>query len=189
MKTSNILIALVVMIGAMLAIFRHYYFKRQTDWVDVQKAAIRVSSSLRSEPLIALRSKLADLDAALTHYVDGGSGRPKENRVLSIQHAIESLEWAIDHESSTSAILDGTADFSFFEKRPYLIAEPDCTESAGKLSLSGAAIARASLTYAEDALTKPDQSPRLRTVDLNSLRAECTSKYEANRVKAPHNIE
>jgi hypothetical protein len=105
--------------------------------------------------------------------------------VLSIQQAIESLEWAIDHENSTSAILDGSVDFSFYEKRLYLIAQPDCAESVGKLSFSGAVIAQASLTYADDALTKPDQSPRLRTVDLNTLRAECTSKYEANRVKAP----
>lgn len=188
MKTSNILFALVVMVGAILAVFGYYYFKRQADWDEVKRAAIRVDSGLRHETLIALRSKVADLDAALTHYVEGGGGRPKENRVLSIQQAIESLEWAIDHESSTSEILDGTADFSFFEKRPYLIAEPDCAESTGKLFLSGAVFGQASLTYAEDALTKPDQSPRLRTVDLKSLRAECTAKYEANRVKAPHNI-
>jgi len=184
MKTSNILLAVLVMVGAILAIFGHYYFKRQADWVNVQKAAIGVDSSLRNEPLIALRPKVADLDAALTHYVDGGGGRPKENRVLSIQRAIESLEWAFDHESSTSAILDGTPDFSFYEKRSYLIAEPACAESVGKLSLSGAVIARASLTYAEAALTKPDQPPTSRTIDLNSLRTECTSKYEANRVKA-----
>jgi len=184
-KTSNILISVVVMVGAILAIFGHYYVKRQADWDEVQKAAIGVDSGLRHETLIALRSKVADLDAALTHYVDGGGGRQKENRVLSIRQAIESLEWAIDHERGTSAILDGTADFLFYEKRPYLIAEPDCAESVGRLFLSGAVIARASLTYAEDALTKPDQSPRLRTIDLNSLRAQCTSKYEANRLGRP----
>ena len=54
MKTSNILIALVVMVGAILAIFRHYYFKRQADWVDVQNAANTVDSGVRHETLIAL---------------------------------------------------------------------------------------------------------------------------------------
>ena len=43
MKTSNILISVVVMIGAILAIFWHHYFKRQADWDEVQKTAIRVS--------------------------------------------------------------------------------------------------------------------------------------------------
>jgi hypothetical protein len=179
MKTSNILIAVVVMVGAILAIFWHHYFKRQADWDEVQKTAIRVDSGLRHETLIALRSKVADLDAALTYYVDRGSGRQKEHRVLSIQQAIESLEWAIDHKSSTSTILDGTADFSFYEKHPYLIAEPDCAKLVGKLYLDGAAIAGASLTYAEDALAKPDESPRLRTLDLRSLRTKCVSDYEA----------
>lgn len=177
MKTSNILIALVVIVGANLAIFGYYYFKRQADWDEVKRAAIRVDSGLRHETLIALRSKVADLDAALTHYVDGGGGRPKENRVLSIQRAIESLEWAIDHEKP-SAIWDGSEGFSFYEKRRYLLAEPNCAESTGKLFLGSSDLAKASLTYAQSALTTPQKSAPLRTVDLSSLRTKCVSDYE-----------
>ena len=64
--------------------------------------------------------------------------------MLSIRQAIESLEWAIDHKSSTSTILDGAEDFSFYEKHPYLIAEPDCAKLVGELYLDGATIAGAS---------------------------------------------
>ena len=172
-KSSSILIAVVLMVGTILAIFGHYYSKRQADWVEVQKAANTVDSGLRNEPLIALRPKVANLNAALTHYIDGGGGRRNEKRVLSIQQAIESLKWAIDHETSTSTVLDGTEDFSFFEKRPYLVAEPDCAESVGRLFLNSTVITRACLTYTEYALTKPNQSPKLRTVDLNTLRGQC----------------
>ena len=136
MKTSTILIALVVMVGVILAIFGYYYFKRQADWDEVRKAANTVDSGLRHETLIALRSKVADLDAALTHYVDGGGGRPKENRVLSIQQAIESVEWAIDHESSTSEILD--AHTGFLVLRAAFV--PDC--GTGLRRINGEAVAQ-----------------------------------------------
>jgi hypothetical protein len=121
MKPGNILllIAAMVMIGVGLADYGHYYFKRQADWEEVQNAAIRVDSGLRHEALIALRSKVADLDAALTHYVGDGGDRQKERRVLSIQQAVESLEWAVDHEN-VPAVLDGSEEFSFYENRPHL---------------------------------------------------------------------
>jgi hypothetical protein len=158
MKTSNLLISIVIVVlGAGLGLYGYHYFKRQADWDDVQKAAIRVDSGLRHETLITLRSKVADLDAALTHYVDGRGGRQKENRVLSIQQAIESLEWAIDHENA-SAIVDGSEGFSFYEKRLYLLAEPKCSESVGKLFLASSDLAKASLTYAQSALTTPEKS-------------------------------
>jgi hypothetical protein len=176
MKTRDILI--LGMAGAILLLCGHYYFERQSDWDEVQKTAIRVDSGLRHESLVALRSKVADLDAALTHYVDGSRGRSKESRVLAIRQAIESVEWAINHQDSTSQILDGTSDFAFYEKRQYLTAPSDCAESSGKLFVEGAVLAQASLAYAEDALTKPYQSPALRTVDLNTLRANCKSKYD-----------
>jgi hypothetical protein len=178
MKTSNILISLVVMVGAILAIFGYYYLKRQADWDEVQKVAIRVDSGIRHETLIALRSKVADLDAALTHYVDGGGARQKENRVLSIRQAIESLEWATDHENA-STILDGSDGFLFYEKRPYLLTEPSCAESTGQLFLESSGLARASLSYAQFALTTPDQTPRIRTSDLRALRTKCVSDNEA----------
>lgn len=177
MRNGFLLITFVVMVGVGLALYGYYYLRRQADWDEVQKAAIRVDSGLRHETLIALRSKVADLDAALTHYVDGGGGRQKENRVLSIQQAIESLEGAIDHESA-SAILDGSDRFSFYEKRPYLLTEANCAESTGQLFLEGSSLAKASLSYAQSALTTPDQSPRIRTSDLPSLRTKCVSDHE-----------
>lgn len=179
MKIGNVLtlIAAVVVIGVALAAYGYYCFKRQADWDDVQKAAIRVDSGLRHETLIALRSKVADLDAALAHYVGGGGGRQKKRRVLSIQQAIESLEWAIDHEN-VPAILDGSEGFSFYENRPYLLAEPKCAESAGRLFLSGSDLVTAYLSYAHSALTTPDQSSRIRTSDIGSLRTKCASEYQ-----------
>lgn len=143
----------------------------------MQRAATRVDSGLRHETLIALRSKVADLDAALAHYVAGGDRRQNENRVISIQQAIESLEWAIEHENA-SVIWDDSEEFSFYEKRPYLIAEPTCAESTGKLLLGPSNLARASFTYARSALTTPEESPPLRKIDLSSLRTECTTKYQ-----------
>jgi hypothetical protein len=180
MKRGNMLISAIVvlMVGAGLALYGYYSFKRQADWDDVQKTAIRVDSGLKHETLIALRSKVADLDAALAHYVGEGGGRQKENRVASIQQAIESLEWAIDHQDTTST-WDGDEGFSFYEKRRYLLAEPSCAESTGKLGFRNSELARACLSYAETALIKPDESPKLRSDDLHGLRTECASEHEA----------
>jgi hypothetical protein len=47
--------------------------RSRVDWEDVQKAAFRVDSGLRHETLILLRFKVADLDAALSHYVAAGA--------------------------------------------------------------------------------------------------------------------
>jgi hypothetical protein len=138
MKVHHALVALiaVTLVGVGLAWYGYDYLRRSADWEDVQKAAFRLDSGLRYETLILLRSKVADLDAALTHYVAGGSHRTTENRVTSIRQAIESLEWAIDHEKTT-AIGDGDEDFLFFQQRPYLIADPNCVDSTGKLFLEG----------------------------------------------------
>jgi hypothetical protein len=81
-KSSSILIAVVLMVGTILAIFVHHYSKRQADRVEVQKAANTVDSGMRNEPLIALRPQVANFNAALTDYIDGGGGRRHENRVF-----------------------------------------------------------------------------------------------------------
>jgi hypothetical protein len=178
MKTSNSLLAVVVVLSAVLAVWAHSYFRRQSDWDEVLKIAIRVDSGLKHESLIALRSKVADLDAALTHYVDDSGTRQKENRVRSIRQSIESLEWAIDHENA-SAIVDRSEGFTFYERRPYLLAEPNCYEASGKLFLGSSDLAKASLTYAQSALTRPEQSTPLRAIDLGALRAKCSTRYQA----------
>ena len=180
MRVHHVLVAViaVTIIGAGLAWYGYDYLRSRADWEDVQKAAFRVDSGLRHETLILLRSKVADLDAALSHYVTGWGHRSRENRVTSIRQAIESLEWAIDHEKKT-AIEDGDEEFPFFQDRPYLIAEPNCLESTGKLFLTGPELARASLTYAQAALVTPDQTPTVRTVDISSVRAKCASEYAA----------
>jgi hypothetical protein len=179
MKTQNriAIIVAVLMCTVGLALYGYYYLKHQADWDEVQKTAIRVDSGLRHETLIALRSKVADLDAVLIHYVDGSGRRQKENRVRAIQQAIEGLEWAIDHENAIP-ILDGSEGFAFYEKRPYLLTEPNCDESTGKLFLGSPGLAKASLTYAQSALTTPDQSPKIRTTDLRFLRTKCVADYE-----------
>ena len=74
MKRGTMLISVIVvlMVGTGLVLYIYCSFKRQADWDEVQKTAIRVNSGLKHETLIALRSKVADLDAALAHYVSGG---------------------------------------------------------------------------------------------------------------------
>src|SRR5258708_512126 len=180
-RTGSSLVAVVLMVGAGLALYAFYSFKRQTDWDEVQTAAIRVDSGLRHETSIALRSRVADLDAALTRYVTNSSRRQNEKRVASIKQAIESLEWAMQHENATerSVTWDGDEGFSYYERRPYLIARPTCEESTGKLLLGTAQLARASLTYVQSALMMPEQQAPVRTLDLDSLRTACTARSEA----------
>jgi hypothetical protein len=180
-RTGLSLGGVALMVGAGLALYAVYSFKRQMDWDEVQTAAIRVDSGLRHETLIALRSRVADLDAALTHYITNSSRRQNEKRVASIKQAIESLEWAIQHENASerSATWDGDEGFSYFERRPYLFARPTCAESTGKLLLGTSDLAHASLMYVQSALMTPEQQPPVRTLDLDSLRAACDAKHEA----------
>src|SRR5580700_3450554 len=98
MKFRSILVGIVAVAGAVggLAFYVHHQLRHQADWDEVQKEAIRVNAGLRHESLIALRSRVADLDAALSGYVQVDPERKNENRVRSLQQAIESVEWAID---------------------------------------------------------------------------------------------
>jgi hypothetical protein len=168
---------LVIVLATALVVACSSKPSRDADWEEVQKAATRVESGLRHETLIALRSKVADLDAAVANYTRHHAGGQKEQRVRSINQAVDALEWGIDHEKA-DVIWDGSEAFSFYEKRPYLIAEPTCAESAGKLSLGTADFARAALAYAQSALTVPEQSPPLRKIDLASLRNQCIAQYQ-----------
>jgi hypothetical protein len=180
MKFRSILVVIVAVagVGGGLAFYVHHRLKHQADWDEVQKEATRVDAGLRHESLIALRSRVADLDAALSGYVRVDPGRKDENRVRSLQQAIESVEWAIDHQSG-SVIVDGSNEFAFYQSRPYLLAEPSCDETTGKLLLGSLALAKASLTYAEVAFASPADAPALRTTELNSLRTECSSAHDA----------
>jgi len=180
LKAPSILVGIVAVagIGGGLAFYVHHQLKHQADWDEVQKEAIRVDAGLRHESLLALRSRVADLDAALSGYVQADPERKNENRVRSFQQAIESVEWAIGHQSA-AVIVDGSNEFAFYQSRPYLLAEPTCDETTGKLLLGSLALAKASLTYAEVAFASPAEPPALRTTELNSLRAECSSAHDA----------
>ena len=169
-------ITLTILAVTGIAVWR-YTFASEVGWQEVQNAAIRVDSGLKHESLIALRTRLADLDATLARYVRADDSRQQETRVTSIRQAIESVEWALGHEDG-SQILDGSEEFSFYYKRPYLITEPTCIQSVGKLGLIDAEIASACLTYARTALTSPGQAPLLRTIDVARLRAKCSAAYE-----------
>jgi hypothetical protein len=179
-KVRSIFVGIVAVagVGGGLAFYVHHQLRHQADWDEVQKEAIRVDAGLRHESLLALRSRVADLDAAISGYVQVDPVRKDENRVRSLQQAIESLEWAIDHQS-VSVIVDGSDDFTFYQSRPYLLAEPSCDEKTGKLLLGSLTLAKASLTYAEVAFASPAGTPVLRTTELNSLRAECSSAHDA----------
>jgi hypothetical protein len=98
-----------------------------SDWEEVQKAATRVESGIRLETLIALRSKVADLDAAVANYVRVHGGQQNQ-RVRSINQAVEALEWAMDHQT-IGLIWDGTDNFVFYATRSYLALEPQRAES------------------------------------------------------------
>jgi hypothetical protein len=179
MKFRSILVGIVAVAGAGggLAFYVHHQLRHQADWDEVQKEAIRVNAGLRHESLLALRSRIADLDAAISGYVQVDPGRKDENRVRSLQQAIETVEWAIDHQS-VSVIVDGSDEFMFYQSRPYLLTEPVCDEKTGKLLLGSLALAKASLTYAEVAFASPADTPVLRTTSLNSIRAECSSAHD-----------
>jgi hypothetical protein len=123
-------------------------WRNQADWNEVEVASIRVNSGLKHETLIALKSKFADLDAALTRYVANGRDRQAESKVISIQQAIASLEWAIDNERP-AGIWDGDDGFSYYERNKFLVVDPHCAESKGRLFVNGADLERASLSYAQ----------------------------------------
>ena len=184
MRVHRVLLIVSVMIGSMaIAWYGYGYIRDRADWEEVRKAALRVDSGLRHETLIALRSKVADLDAALTNYVAGKSNRNNESRVMSVRQAIESLEWAVEHTDSKFPIANGDEGFSFFRDRPYLIADGGmtCNESEGKLYLIRPT--EMALGYAHAVLATPDQSLTTRTLDLSSAWRDCESKYETVRKK------
>src|SRR5689334_275854 len=87
---------LVVPVLVMVLTFA-WYAKRSLDrrhnWEEVRKAATRVESGIRHETLIALRSKVADLDAAVNNFarLEGSD----DGRVAAIHNAVDALEWAI----------------------------------------------------------------------------------------------
>lgn len=151
---------------------------RDADWEEVLKAATRVESGLRHEALIALRSKVADLDAAVANYTRHYPDGSKEQRVRSINQAVDALEWGIDHEKAEEIWRDGTDGFGFYSARQYLNAEPTCVESEGKLYVSGIALSHACLAYAQSALLDPEKPSALHPRDFKALRTKCSSDYE-----------
>jgi hypothetical protein len=172
-----ILLFALVMLGAI-----GWYAKRSLDrrnnWEEVSKAAARVESGIRHETLIALRSKVADLDAAVNNYARLEGLRDSSNRVAAIHNAVDTLEWAIENEK-TQIVRDGTQDFEFYSSRLYLNVEPKCSQQEGEIYVSGPELARASLTYARQTLINPDNAPVMRKTDLVALRIKCTADAQA----------
>lgn len=170
-----LLFALVVL--AAIGWYAKSGLDRRNDWEEVSRAAARVESGVRHETLIALRSKVADLDAAVNNYARL-EGLRDGNRVAAIHNAIDALEWAIENEK-TQIVRDGTQGFEFYAARLYLHVEPSCSEQNGEIYLTGPELARASLTYARQTLINPDNAPVMRKTDLAALRTKCTADAQA----------
>jgi hypothetical protein len=168
---------LVIVLATVLVVACSSKTSRDADWEEVQKVATRVESGLRHETLIALRSKVADLDAAISNYTRHHADGQKEQRVRSINQAVDALEWGIDHEKA-DVIWDGTDGFDFYSARQYLNAEPHCAESEGKLYIAGHDLSVACLAYAQSALLEPDKPPLMSQRDFNALRSKCSSDHE-----------
>jgi hypothetical protein len=174
------LLALAVLLATLFLIT---FSSSNSDWEKVREIATRVESGLRHEGLIALRSKVADLDAAVMTYTRHRPNRSEEQRVRSIKQAVDALEWSIDHPNA-DFIWDGTNEFEFYSTRQYLNAEPTCEESSGKLYISGRVLSSVCLDYAQRALLQPERPSALLQHDLNAFRTECISKYENQKRSA-----
>jgi len=89
MKAIWILIAVGLGIGAGVA---YPAWDRAHDWKQVDQALARLKASAENEPVMMLRSRMAELDLALEEYRRSGSGidRYSEGRV---RHADAALWW------------------------------------------------------------------------------------------------
>jgi hypothetical protein len=182
---------LVIVLATVLVVACSSKSSRDADWEEVQKAATRVESGLRHETLIALRSKVADLDAAVANYTRHHPAGQKEQRVRSINQAVDALERGIDDEK-TDVIWDGTDGFEFYSVRQYLNAEPRCAESKGRLYIDGHDQSLACLAYAHSALLEPDKPSTMHQHDFNALRAKCLSdheNYEKQQAEAKRDVK
>jgi hypothetical protein len=90
-------------------------YRRAADWEEVERSAMRLEAGFRHEAVIMVRSKMADLDAAVNRYVQRGTNRGGERRVLAVGRALEHAETGLadlpervyDHGRSWSTLQIG----------------------------------------------------------------------------------
>ena len=74
-------------------------FGETSDWAPVRAALVRLQSGIELEPVIALRSTLANADAALKIYSEKQRHPHSEARFVTASRAISNLRLAIEFRS------------------------------------------------------------------------------------------
>jgi hypothetical protein len=157
---------------------------RNAQWAEVTNSIIGVEVGIRHEPIITLRSKIAELDASLTRYVYSDPSRVHEQRVSEAKEALESIE---------SALTDQNQDMVYERDWPkHSLSQLDSANSPGNYCDIGTGLLymdKAELATAEVKATlillaqSKGEIPRNNypPLDLASAKADCAAKNERAR--------
>lgn len=110
MRKTRIGIATVVALFLISAgAFLYKYESDKTAWSEVQSKLIRLDSGLQYEPIVLLRSKLADADASSKEYSLHKHIFPPRNtqRISDAEQAISYLDAALTLQADNESLISG----------------------------------------------------------------------------------
>jgi hypothetical protein len=67
-KHTLALLLILLVVSVPVGLYVHQHNKLESAWESVNQAAVRLESSIQYEPAIVVRTKMAELDAALNNY-------------------------------------------------------------------------------------------------------------------------
>ena len=132
--------------------------RRDLEWAEVERPLIRLESSLRHEPIFAVRSKIADLDAAVNWYV---KHRPKSSetpQVQAIKRAIQHLEYALETPQEEQVTVPAWSKYGIDSLGAQYISRK-CLLDTGLLYVNGEDIPIAHMKRALELLAEAHGTP------------------------------
>jgi hypothetical protein len=134
-----LLVASLLLVAALCACFLKYRAD-VAAWDQVQNSLVRLHSGFQYESVIALRSHLADTDAALRLYRTGWRIYPpgRAERVHDAEQSLAYISSAVDWQTRSNGDTLDQADIRTLEKYPEVTAYLVRSCAAGRVHVSSA---------------------------------------------------
>ncbi|MBI1955942.1 MAG: hypothetical protein HYS38_06065 [Acidobacteria bacterium] len=152
---------------------------------------MRLESSLRHEPILTVRSKIADLDAAVNWYVKNRPERSETPPVQAIRRAIQHLEYALETPQEEQVTAPDWSKYGIESLAPQFVNRK-CSLDTGLLYVNGGDIPIAHLKRALDLLavargTPTGQSPQ--PYDFTKEAEDCLARQKEGARRAAEAAE
>jgi hypothetical protein len=143
------LLFLLLVVLLLVGLYVHQHNKLQSAWESVAQAAVRLESSIQYEPVIVLRTKMAELDAALKHYksvkessLAGRLEKQNDGGVKAMELALRHLSLGLE-EQSQEQIRIFEENWSSFDVDSFPTEDLQRLCAEGKLYVLSSDLARA----------------------------------------------